>query len=303
MLCDNKVLLAPIAMFAYNRPQHLNKTIQALAKNPEFSDSRLYIYCDGPKNTADIPATESVRKVVSSFNLPNMILIERERNMGLANSIITGVTDLCERFGRVIVLEDDLVVSSVFLKYMNDALQYYKNNEIVMQVSGHMFPVELHSETDAVFLPFTSSWGWATWERAWKHFNPEATGYNNLLNDKYRRRKFDLNDSYPYFRMLKKQLRGKIDSWAIRWYLSVFDLNGLVLYPCESLVENIGFDGSGTHCRNEIIDSETLNEVQAPVRLPEVELNYNVLQVVSVYLGRKHSWSSRLLKKVLFFRN
>ncbi len=297
----NETNLAPIAIFAYNRPQHLKQTIEALANNPEFLDSQIFVYCDGPKSVNDIPAITSVRMIVSSFGFPNLMLIERDKNMGLANSIITGVTELCRRYGRVIVLEDDLIVSPIFLQFMNKALIHYAEDQAVMQISGYMFPVELHSEKDAVFLPFTSSWGWATWERAWSHFNPDSVGYNSLVKDKLRRKRFDLNGSYPYFRMLKKQLRGEVDSWAIRWYLSVFDLNGLVLYPRNSLVNNIGFDGSGTHCGNEMDDDQANSIKYSLYRFPGIAIDHDSLGIVSHFLRKKNTLISYFLRKLKAF--
>jgi hypothetical protein len=175
-------------------------------------------------------------------------LIERPTNWGLARSVIAGVSEVCESHGRVIVLEDDLVVSRYFLDYMNDALNRYESEERVMQISAHMFPVPPAGKSDAAFLPMTTSWGWATWQRAWKIFDPHMRGFNQLAADPRMRKAFDLDGSYPYFRMLQAQRDGGVDSWAIRWWLTVFIEGATSLFPAQSLVQNIGFDGSGTHC-------------------------------------------------------
>lgn len=240
---------APIAFFAYKRPGHAKRALEALIENEEFTKSPVYIFCDGPKTPKDTKMVGATRAAIRSFARGNATVVERDRNMGLANSIITGVTELCGRYGRVIVVEDDLVVAPSFLDYMNRALDMYRDEERVMQVSGHMFPVELSAKTDAVFLPFTTTWGWATWGRAWRLFEPGMNGYERLKRDRALRRKFDLGGAYPYFRMLEMQMKGDVDSWGIKWYLSVFMAGGLTLYPARSLVENTGFDGSGTHCR------------------------------------------------------
>ena len=176
------------------------------------------------------------------------MIFENSVNLGLANSVIKGVTEVVNKYGRGIVLADDLLTAPGFLRYMNDALDRYENEEKVMQISGHMFDVDIEAETDAVFLPFTTSWGWATWKRAWSKFDPSAAGYDLLREDKSLRHKFDLDGTYDYFAMLERQLKGKVNSWAIRWYLSVFMLNGISLFPTKTLVYNFGFDGSGTHC-------------------------------------------------------
>ena len=241
--------LAPIALFVYNRPWHTQQTVEALKKNELSKESDLFIFSDGAKTAVDAENVRRVRDYINTIDGFRSVTVEKkERNYGLANSIIGGVTTLCDKFRKVIVIEDDLVVSRYFLEYMNAALKRYEQDEKVMQISGHMFPVEIASEHDALFLPFTTSWGWATWKRAWDQFDPTMNGYEKLRKSKMLRRKFDLDGSYAYFKMLELQVKGKIDSWAIRWYLSVFMLDGLTLFPVKTLVNNIGFDGSGTHC-------------------------------------------------------
>jgi hypothetical protein len=240
---------APIALFAYKRPLHLKKTLESLSNCAGASESELFIFCDGARAEMDSKDVMEARRIAKSRKWCGVNnVIEQDKNLGLAKSIISGVTELCAKYGRVIVIEDDLLVSRFFLSYMNRALDFYENKERVMQISGHMFPVELKAETDAIFLPFASSWGWATWGRAWAHFDGEMKDYHKLEDDAKLRKRFDLDGAYPFFKMLRSQHEGSIDSWAIRWYLSVFMRGGLTLFPRKTLVENTGFDGSGTHC-------------------------------------------------------
>lgn len=240
---------APIALFVYNRPWHTSQVIKSLQANNESFESVLYIYSDAPKTPSAIKDVEEVRKIIHNISgFESIFIVERETNFGLAKSIINGVTQLCHEYGSVIVLEDDLVTSPNFLNYMNNALLEYKNEENVMQIAGYMFPMELDVKEDTLFLPFISSWGWATWDRAWECFDEDASGFNKLKNDAELRCKFDLDGNYSYFKMLCAQQMGKTDSWAIRWYLSVFLFEGLTLYPRKSLVANTGFDGSGVNC-------------------------------------------------------
>lgn len=253
---------APIALFTFKRPEHTKRVLESLSKNPEFVDSPLFIYCDGARNDAELVQVEETRSLIHSWTHPNKVVIERDRNWGLANSVITGVTDLCERFGRVIVVEDDLVVSPVFLNFLNAALNRYADEPKVMQVSGYMFPT-ITVQTEANILPITSTWGWATWNRAWKHFGIANNEVEKLLKDSIKMRAFDLDGSYPYIRRLKQQLEGKTDSWGIQWYLSVFNLEGLVVYPPVTLVQNIGHDGSGTHCKAESVQDNAISIVNA----------------------------------------
>lgn len=241
--------LSPIALFVYNRPKHTRQTVEALLLNSLAKDSDLYVFSDAPKNDAVRTAVEEVRsyiKQVSGFK--KVEIVERDSNWGLANSVIDGVSRLCDEFGKVVVLEDDLVVSPHFLEFMNSGLDRYEHDEKVMQIAGYMFPVDLKMHDDALFLPFISSWGWATWRRAWQHFDSEAKGYDQLKNSSIIRKQFDLDGNYKYFTMLKSQQNGKTNSWAIRWYLSVFLNKGLALYPKQTMVQNVGFDGTGENC-------------------------------------------------------
>lgn len=238
---------SPIALFVYKRPHHTRKTLESLMANAEFSDSPLYVFCDGAKRKKDIPLVRATRELIRSYELDHATIIEREENRGLANSIITGVTELCNRYGRVIVVEDDLVVSPYFLKYMNTALDTYEEYDKVMHISGYMFPVR-GQLPDTFFYRATSCWGWGTWKRAWDKFEPDTHTLLAEFQDKNKRWEFDIQGSMKYHRMLKLQAIGMSDSWAIRWYASVFLNNGLCLHPEKSLVNNIGHDDSGVHC-------------------------------------------------------
>ena len=241
--------LAPIAFFAYNRPEHALRSLQALKRSRLADQSILHIFCDGAKKPEDKNRVDQVREIVKGEKWCKEAHVEfSEKNNGLAGSIIYGVSSLCAKYGKVIVLEDDLVVSPSFLEYMNAALEVYENEEQVKQVSGYMIGGQVDSDTDALFLPFTTSWGWATWERAWKQFDPDMTAYEALKKDRKLRKRFNLDGSYDFFAMIENQRAGRIDSWAIRWYVSVFMMNGLTLYPAKSLVSNAGLDGSGVHC-------------------------------------------------------
>lgn len=245
------MIKAPIALFVFKRPQHTEKALEALSRCEGADESELFIFCDGPKRAEDMKAVEEVRNLVKSRKWCGKVnIIERDKNWGLANSIISGVTEVCEKFGRVIVLEDDLIVSRYFLEYMNTALDLYENSEQVMQISGHVFPVKFKAETDSLFFQMATTWGWATWQRAWVHFDRGMKGHEVLKRDNLLRNKFDLDGAYPYFKMIQDQLDGKVDSWGIRWYLSIFMQSGLTLFPVKTLIEQIGFDGSGTHTKD-----------------------------------------------------
>lgn len=244
--------LAPILLFVYKRPSQTRKTLEALSRNLLAKESVLYVYCDGPKDGMsdnDLQKISDVRKVVREKKWCKVVhIFESSNNKGLANSIINGVTKQISRWGKVIVLEDDLITSERFLDYMNHGLNLYSDEEKVMQISGHQFPIDIDAKGKSFFLHLTTSWGWATWERAWKKFDPIATGYEKLKTDRELSARFDFDSSYPYTRMLFNQMdRKTIDSWAIRWWWTVFRENGLSLFPDKPLVLNIGFGEEASH--------------------------------------------------------
>jgi len=239
----------PIAVFTYNRAEHTTRLLKSLANCDRLDECALHIYCDAPKREEHAADVEASRRVVREL-APALgaTVIERDTNFGLARSIVDGVTDLCNRYGRVIVLEDDLVLSPRFIDYMLQALDRYADDKNVYQVSGYMFPIKQPEGLDAFFLPLITTWGWATWRRAWQIFDWDASEAPELLKDPSLRRRFDLGNSYPYALMLENQLKGLTQSWGILFWWQVFKANGLALHPRQSLVWNGGFDSSGTNC-------------------------------------------------------
>ncbi len=238
--------LAPIVLFVFKRPEHARRTLESLAKNPEFEESQLYIYCDGARNPSESDQVEETRKIVHNWLHPNKSIIERECNWGLANSVIDGVTLQCKTHGKVVVVEDDMVVSPYFLRYMNEALIKFQDDDRVISIHGYSFPVG--NLPEAFFIKGASCWGWATWERGWALFEPDGVKLFKQLQNKKLMYRFDVLGSYPYKRMLMDQIKSINDSWAIRWYASALVKDKLSLHPGRSLVYNIGLDGSGQHC-------------------------------------------------------
>lgn len=277
--------LAHIALFVYNRPEHTRRTVDALAANEIAAESDLFIFSDGPKKPEAEVAVAEVREYIKSIaGFRSVTVMERQENYGLARSIITGVTELVHRYGRIIVLEDDLVVSPFFLKYLNEALELYENDEQVMQISGHMFDLSLNVDTDAIFLSFVTTWGWATWSRAWKYFDASMSGYSYLRDNSSLRKKFNLDGNYKYFDLLDRKISGAVDSWGIVWNLSVFMQKGVVLYPVKTLVINCGFDASGTHCKTVLKTSlrclNTKRDFRFPTTIAESNANKQVYKAI-----------------------
>jgi hypothetical protein len=239
---------APIAIFAYRRVGSLVSMLKSLQACPEYSRSPVFVFSDGPKNDAARKDVVAVRARLAALRTPNMTIVEAAENRGLAASIIGGVDQLTREFGRVIVLEDDLRVSPATLTWFNTALERYHDESAVMQISAYAYFIPQYARREtAVFLPAITTWGWATWDHAWRKFDPAATGWEELNNDPDLRRRFDLDGAYGYSKMLNNQMTAGIDSWGIRWYWSVFRSNGVVLFPPRSFVKNMGFDFKATH--------------------------------------------------------
>ncbi|MBA4058401.1 MAG: hypothetical protein C0490_27025, partial [Marivirga sp.] len=201
--------LAPIVLFVYNRPQHTLKTLEALAKNDLANESILYVYADGPKEHGQNELTEEVERVVKGrLWCKELIFIKREINIGLAENISRGVTEVINRHGKIIVLEDDIVTSLYFLRYMNDALNVYEKEDRVMEVSAFMFPVK-ETLPETFFCCINLCWGWGTWKRAWDYFEKDETVLIKKFSSAEIRYKFNLDDSYNFFSQLWSNYTGR----------------------------------------------------------------------------------------------
>jgi hypothetical protein len=244
-------MLAPIVLFVYNRPDHTQKVIDALKNNPEAKDSELFVYCDGAKeNASEIEEKhiEETRKIIRGFiGFKSITIIESKENKGLACSIIEGVTEIVNKYGRIIVLEDDIVTSSGFLKFMNDALEIYEKNHKIMQVSGYVFPFhEDFKKLDTFFYKPGSCWGWGTWKTSWDIFEKAPERQFNEITQRDLWEEFTLFGAYPSYKsQIEQNISGQINTWAILWYASMFLNGGTTLMPTISLVQNVGLDGSG----------------------------------------------------------
>lgn len=249
-MATTSLTTAPVIVFCYRRPAHLRNTLLSLMRCDGFAQSPVIVYGDGPRNAEEVAVVEETRAIAEDLLGDRAEYHFREKNTGLARSVIEGVDDVMARFGRAIVIEDDLELAPGFLTYMNSALERFADDERVWQVSGYMFDVpEFKSRSQAFFLPMTVSWGWATWKRAWDQFDLSAAGWKEIDMNPSCRRRFNLGGAYDYATMLRRQMSGQLDSWAIRWYWSVFRAGGLAVFPPTTLVRNHGFDGSGSHGR------------------------------------------------------
>lgn len=290
---------APILLFVYNRPEHTRRCIESLTRNSLASDSILYIYADGAKDATQQPAVDEVRsylRTISGFQAVN--LIERNENWGLARNIIDGVTTQVKQYGRVIVLEDDLVVAPYFLTFMNEALETYKDEPKVGHIQACDFTQD-SSLPDTFLIKWTGSWGWATWDRSWRHFNPNGKELLQELEQRGLTYTFDFNGKYGFTRMLRRQIEGKNNSWAIRWNASLFLKDILSLNVGRSLVQNEGFDGSGTNCGGGGLYASNLHLSPLPVpKISPIEENKAARQAFVRYYARTNSFWAKAIRRI-----
>lgn len=292
------MIFAPVALFCYNRPEHTGKTLRFLSENEGAKNTDVFVFSDGPKNPEHLSDIVATRQVIKEFkeNFKSLKIIERSVNIGLAGSIIGGVTEIVEKYGVVIVLEDDLETSPFFLKFMNQALDKYKNTDNVMHISGYTYPCEKEKiKEETFFLRMPMCWGWATWDRAWRNFSKD-----NLLeinfDEKYISH-INFSDTYNYYIQHEQNKLKIINTWFIYWYITLVNKNGLALFPRDSLVNNIGTDASGTHR----VRSDNY-KVDLAKKMPDLNLSDNKIieENYNALCAHKKYFASINKKNVIF---
>lgn len=289
---------APVVLFTYNRLSHTQKTVAALSANTLAALTDLIIYSDAAKNDKESKKIAQVRsylKEISGFR--SVKIIERDANMGLANSIISGVSETLAQYGKVIVLEDDLVTSPYFLEFMNEGLERYADDERVVSIHGYIYPGVLPEAP--FFLIDPGTWGWATWKRGWDIFEPDGGKLLRQITHTNTVAAFDFNHTYPYLKMLKDQIEGKNDSWGIRWYASAFLQRKLTLHPHRPLVRNIGNDDSGVHSgTTNIFDTEVFPHRIGAYSFPVEESSEARAAYEKFFRSAKRNFSARVYFKI-----
>jgi GT2 family glycosyltransferase len=292
--------LAPIALFVYNRPDHTRRTLAYLQKNVLAAESRLFIFSDGPKTEADAARVEEVRALAHEVTgFKSVKVIPRKENMGLANSIIIGVSQLVSEFGKVIVFEDDLISSPYTLQYFNEGLTKYAQDDKVMHIGAYMYNLDDKTLPDTFFYRIATSWGWATWSRAWRNFEPDI---NKLMSQFNLEKKHDFSIGYTmnFWKQMEEFKAGKNNSWAIRWYASIFLNGGLTLNPSRSLVHNIGHDGTGVH--SNIENMYGVNISDKPVKYFPTEIKENEQAHLAIKRFLKNRKGTLLQRGIRLFK-
>lgn len=279
--------LSPIALFVYNRPDHTRRTLSFLQKNYLAEDSRLFIFSDGPKSDADKSKVQEVRQLLNEIaGFKSVKIFTRETNYGLARSIIDGVTYLVNDYGKVIVFEDDLSSSPFTLQYFNEALDRYEHEERVMHIGAYMYDLKDKDLPEVFFYRAASSWGWATWERAWKYFESDIDKLMGRF-DEEKIRRFSIEGTMNFWKQMKEFKAGKINSWAIRWYASIFLNNGLTLNPSRSFIQNIGHDGTGVHSNIEQMYFVKMAETPVTCFPDLIEENEKAYEAIKFFLKHR----------------
>jgi hypothetical protein len=279
--------LAPIVLFVYNRLDHSIKTIEALEKNILAAESELFIYSDAPKDESEIQNVLKVRWYIKKIQgFKKVTIFEAEKNLGLAKSIINGVSTIVNKYGKIIVLEDDLVTSPYFLKFMNDALNVYKNEKNIWEIGGYVYPIKVDPDIQTYLLPVTTSWGWATWKDRWQYFSRDPDNLVRNFSD-YDIELFNVDNSVDIWSQVVLNNKGAIHTWAVFWYANVFLNKGMVLYPYQSIVNNIGHDGSGENCgKSSQFDNELLDHKIKLKKLSKIEINQTQFKRLKVFFKK-----------------
>jgi hypothetical protein len=289
--------VAPIALFVYNRPEHTRRTIKFLQQNLLADESRLFIFSDAAKDSSQQVFVNEVRDIIKQVDgFKSVELIERKTNLGLAESIIDGVSMLVSEYGKVIVFEDDLISSAYTLQYFNDALVRYQNEEKVMHIGAYMYPLKAENLPETFLYRAATSWGWATWDRAWKDFEPDI---NKIIDrfDRKKRLEFSIDGTMNFWKQIIEFKSGRNNSWAIRWYASIFLKGGLTLNPSKSLINNIGHDGSGIHSGLNDIYHVIINPLPVTTFPDKIEENREAYLAIKEFLKtRKGSLWQRILR-------
>ncbi len=293
-------MLAPICLFTYNRLKETRQTLEALKMNLLASISDLFIFSDGPKDVASKLKVEAIRKYLySETGFKSITIFESEENKGLANSIISGVSNILHKYGKIIVLEDDLITTPNFLDYMNSALYFYENNLKIHSISGYSLDLpSLKNYSKDYYLGYrASSWGWATWLNRWQDIDWEVRSYNKFKYNYLEQYKF-MKGGSDLPRMLKAQMKGYIDSWAIRWCYDQFKQNRLTVFPSTSKITNIGFGKDATHTKRKTSFQTILDKGE------QTSFSFDDTIILDKRLikefRQKFSISSRLMNKIHF---
>ncbi|MFD1140177.1 glycosyltransferase family 25 protein [Larkinella insperata] len=295
-------MIAPVALFAYKRPVELKKTLAALQANHLASESELYVFVDGPRAKKDVLKVEQVRQIVQEITgFKKVHRVISDHNIGCADSIIKGVSQVLQDHPTVIVVEDDIVTTPNFLDFINQALDQYAGDERVFSIGGYTFPFKKPEgyQADGYFFGRHCAWGWGIWADRWKQIDWEIRDFKPFMSDAAQKRAFN-RAGKDMVRMLRKTMDGELDAWDIRVCYNIFKMGKQTLYPTVSKVENIGFysaDGMNTNVYNRyktVMDTGLQRKFSFANQVSEEEL-------FAQQFRRKYSLRVRIFAKLLTY--
>lgn len=289
---------SPICLFVYNRLTETKLTVESLRDNLLSEKSDLFIFSDGPKenSTKEVSNVRGYLKTISGFK--SITIFESDINKGLANSIVSGITNIIKKYGRVIVLEDDIVTSKGFLKYMNEGLDYYYKNKEVMQISAFMFPINYSGLPDTFFYQANTCWGWGTWKDSWKLYNGDGKWLLEQLKlNKISWNSFNSMQGREFQKQLINNIKGNLTTWAVKWHATIILNKGKVVHPKISYVSNVGFAGNGENCGKGEVLGEINNELYLDVKAAmNVEDNISGIRLKK-YFKKRYSFLEKCKRK------
>lgn len=294
---------APIAIFTFKRLNYLKILINSLKSNALSKHSVVFIFSDGWKCDSEKEDVLNVRKYIAKISgFKKVFIILRPNNFGLSKNIIDGISYVLKKNKKIIILEDDLELSNKFLKYINTALDIYKYDKKVASIHGWSFPINFKKDTpDYFFIRGADCWGWGTWKRAWKKFNPDGNDLLKKIKNQNYEKLFNFNNSFNYTKMLEDQVKGRNNSWAIRWHASMFLENMFTLYPKTSLVKNNGTK-SGTHSNfdNLNLGKKFIENKYKPIIKKQAKEDDLVMQQIENFFKKNYLFKIKeFLKKFL----
>lgn len=300
---------APVVLFVYKRKEKTERCLKALEENRYVEDTDLIIFSDGFKSKSDEKEVNAVREYITNYQKQSKFhevkIHESKQNKGLANSIISGVSMVMQEYGKAIIVEDDILTSSDFLQYMNDALDFYEDNERYGSISAFTYPLwQLKKYKKDIYVTRKGEcWGWATWKNRWEKVDWSVSSFDEYIQNEKLRKQFD-ELQFGIDNMLCSWKNGSIDSWAVRWCYHLFINDQLTVYPRVSKTMNIGMDGSGTNCGESI--SYQLKQETNPqsYQFDFLEIDYKLEHAASIFekdnIWKKLQWGK---KKILDYFN
>ncbi|MCM3640626.1 sugar transferase [Priestia aryabhattai] len=294
----------PVVLFCYNRPDLTLKTLKALEENMLAKYTDVYVFVDGPKNNSDaVKVEETISIVKREYGFKSLSVSTQSKNKGLAKSIIDGVSSVINKHKKVIVLEDDLITHTSFLSYMNEALTFFEDKSNIWSISGYTPNIKLPENYKSdIFLTLRgSSWGWATWKDRWENVKWEwkEKDFQEFISKKSC---LDLIGEDIYH-LTKDYKNGFIDSWAIRWTNTQFNLEKFTVFPRYSFIQNEGFGGDSTHgSLNDKFKTE-LSKTNFKINLSQVQYDKEIEKIYSdLYKLKAYNKIAIILKKIKIYK-